>query len=53
MNGWYVVYILMCFLNVLLLKINHLGFSDLQFWIWTLVPILSYTAGLGWEDQDR
>lgn len=45
-NGWYVVYILMCFLNgALYASMGHNLFNSWQFWVGMFVPILSYIAG--------
>lgn len=44
-NGWYVVYILMCFLNGAVYTSMDHGITSWQFWVGMFVPILSYIAG--------
>lgn len=45
MNGWYLVYILMCGLNGWLMASEGLYPNDFKWWIWAIVPILAYLAG--------
>lgn len=45
MNGWYVVYIMTCFLNAMTLMLNGFNITTWQFWAWTFLVILSYIAG--------
>lgn len=46
MDGWYVVYMLMCFLNsALYVSMGYHLFNSWQFWVGLFIPILCYIAG--------
>ena len=45
MNGWYVVYMIVCFLNSFMLTFNGFGIRTWQFWAWLTLITLAYVAG--------
>lgn len=45
MDGWYVVYIIMCALNGLLYATMGRTITSWQFWVSLFIPVLCYIAG--------
>lgn len=45
MSGWYVVYLMTAFINGALLCVNDYTLSNWQFWVWMLIPVITYIAG--------
>lgn len=45
MNGWFVVYVLMCALNGLLYATMGYSINSWQFWVSLFIPALCYIAG--------
>ena len=45
MSGWYFVYLLMAGIDGAVLTANGYSLGDWQWWVWMIIPVITYIAG--------
>lgn len=50
--GWYIAYLLACFLNGYMCAKHGFNIDQWQFWVWTGIVALSFIAGANYRKED-
>ena len=50
--GWYTVYLIMVVINSTMCVANGFGFNTWQYWVWLVIPMMSWIAGRSCQHKE-